>query len=171
MYLCMWPSVEFGAKVARLLTRMDFDGSLLIFMSKACKIANLMLMIISFFLFFLHQRVNFMINLIINPVLYVSEIINIWNIFKFISKKNLIYTCSKINLNFLYSIFQAKKEIYDVKQQRLCLAQDEYNHLNNALSTLGASRTSCKFKIFFFFYSFLTFLFFSINILLCMACN
>ncbi|KAJ8679667.1 hypothetical protein QAD02_015454 [Eretmocerus hayati] len=37
---------------------------------------------------------------------------------------------------------QAKKEIYDVKQQRLCLAQDEYNHLNNALSTLGASRTS-----------------------------
>ncbi|XP_067204662.1 protein kibra isoform X2 [Linepithema humile] len=36
----------------------------------------------------------------------------------------------------------AKKEIYDVKQQRLCLAQDEYNHLNNALSTLGASRTS-----------------------------
>ncbi|XP_014207758.1 protein kibra isoform X2 [Copidosoma floridanum] len=37
---------------------------------------------------------------------------------------------------------EAKKEIYDVKQQRLCLAQDEYNHLNNALSTLGASRTS-----------------------------
>ncbi|KOC61152.1 Protein kibra [Habropoda laboriosa] len=36
----------------------------------------------------------------------------------------------------------AKKEIYDVKQQRLCLAQDEYNHLNNALTTLGASRTS-----------------------------
>ncbi|XP_014232669.1 protein kibra isoform X1 [Trichogramma pretiosum] len=37
---------------------------------------------------------------------------------------------------------EAKKEIYDVKQQRLCLAQDEYNHLNNALCTLGASRTS-----------------------------
>ncbi|XP_014298495.2 protein kibra isoform X1 [Microplitis demolitor] len=36
----------------------------------------------------------------------------------------------------------AKKEIYDVKQQRLCLAQDEYDHLNNALTTLGASRTS-----------------------------
>ncbi|KAG5324664.1 KIBRA protein, partial [Acromyrmex heyeri] len=36
----------------------------------------------------------------------------------------------------------AKKEIYDVKHQRLCLAQDEYNHLNNALTTLGASRTS-----------------------------
>jgi len=31
-----------------------------------------------------------------------------------------------------------------VKQQRLCLAQDEYNHLNNALTTLGASRTSCE---------------------------
>ncbi|XP_011503552.1 PREDICTED: protein kibra [Ceratosolen solmsi marchali] len=37
---------------------------------------------------------------------------------------------------------EAKKEIYDVKQQRLCLAQDEYNHLNNALSTLGTSRSS-----------------------------
>ncbi|XP_060806229.1 protein kibra isoform X2 [Amyelois transitella] len=32
--------------------------------------------------------------------------------------------------------------MYDVKKQRLCLAQDEYKHLNNALSTLGASRTS-----------------------------
>ncbi|XP_033224229.1 protein kibra [Belonocnema kinseyi] len=39
-------------------------------------------------------------------------------------------------------VLEAKKEIYDVKQQRLCLAQDEYNHLNNALNTLGASRTS-----------------------------
>ncbi|XP_014488000.1 PREDICTED: protein kibra [Dinoponera quadriceps] len=39
-------------------------------------------------------------------------------------------------------VLEAKKEIYDIKQQRLCLAQDEYNHLNNALSTLGASRTS-----------------------------
>ena len=40
---------------------------------------------------------------------------------------------------------QAKKEMYDVKKQRLCLAQDEYKHLNNALSTLAASRTSRKF--------------------------
>ncbi|XP_034952676.1 protein kibra [Chelonus insularis] len=39
-------------------------------------------------------------------------------------------------------VLEAKKEIYDVKQQRLCLAQDEYDHLNNALTTLGASRTS-----------------------------
>ncbi|XP_037303456.1 protein kibra isoform X1 [Manduca sexta] len=37
---------------------------------------------------------------------------------------------------------EAKKERYDVKKQRLCLAQDEYKHLNNALSTLAASRTS-----------------------------
>lgn len=43
------------------------------------------------------------------------------------------------------SIVQAKKEMYDVKKQRLCLAQDEYKHLNNALSTLAASRTSCKY--------------------------
>ncbi|XP_052749954.1 protein kibra isoform X1 [Galleria mellonella] len=39
-------------------------------------------------------------------------------------------------------VFTAKKEMYDVKKQRLCLAQDEYKHLNNALSTLAASRTS-----------------------------
>lgn len=45
-----------------------------------------------------------------------------------------------------FVLLQAKKEIYDVKQQRLCLAQDEYDHLNNALSTLGASRTSRKYK-------------------------
>lgn len=35
---------------------------------------------------------------------------------------------------------EAKREIYDIKQQRLILAQDEYNHLN----ALAASRTSCK---------------------------
>ncbi|XP_053616404.1 protein kibra isoform X2 [Plodia interpunctella] len=40
------------------------------------------------------------------------------------------------------SLRVAKKEMYDVKKQRLCLAQDEYKHLNNALSTLAASRTS-----------------------------
>ncbi|XP_023950176.2 protein kibra isoform X1 [Bicyclus anynana] len=39
-------------------------------------------------------------------------------------------------------LFTAKREMYDVKKQRLCLAQDEYKHLNNALSTLAASRTS-----------------------------
>nr|CAD7580647.1 unnamed protein product [Timema californicum] len=37
---------------------------------------------------------------------------------------------------------KAKKEIYDVKQQRLCLAQEEYNHLHTALATLNTSRTS-----------------------------
>ncbi|KAK7604923.1 hypothetical protein V9T40_006109 [Parthenolecanium corni] len=36
----------------------------------------------------------------------------------------------------------AKKEIYDVKQQRLHLAQDEFDHLNNALNTLNVSRSS-----------------------------
>ncbi|XP_060869619.1 protein kibra isoform X2 [Metopolophium dirhodum] len=41
----------------------------------------------------------------------------------------------------IYCVY-AKKEIYDIKQQRLYLAQDEYNHLNNALSTLNTSRTS-----------------------------
>lgn len=45
-------------------------------------------------------------------------------------------------------MLQAKKEIYDIKQQRLYLAQDEYNHLNNVLSTLNTSRTSCKYNRF-----------------------
>lgn len=34
-----------------------------------------------------------------------------------------------------------KREMYDVKQQRLNLAQEEYNHLNK----LAASRSSCKY--------------------------
>lgn len=50
-----------------------------------------------------------------------------------------------LKIVLLQIVLQAKKEIYDVKQQRLCLAQDEYNHLNNALTTLGASRTSCEY--------------------------
>ncbi|XP_050441150.1 protein kibra isoform X2 [Adelges cooleyi] len=45
------------------------------------------------------------------------------------------------NTGRIYYVY-AKKEIYDIKQQRLYLAQDEYNHLNNALSTLNTSRTS-----------------------------
>lgn len=49
----------------------------------------------------------------------------------------LIYVCI---------LLQAKKEIYDIKQQRLHLAQDEYNHLNNALATLNTSRTSCEYQ-------------------------
>lgn len=35
---------------------------------------------------------------------------------------------------------EAKKEIFNVKTQRLHLAQEEYNHLN----ALAASRTSCE---------------------------
>jgi len=46
---------------------------------------------------------------------------------------------------FILFFLQAKKEIYDIKQQRLCLAQDEYNHLNNALSTLNTSRSSREY--------------------------
>ncbi|CAH0393951.1 unnamed protein product [Bemisia tabaci] len=45
-------------------------------------------------------------------------------------------------LHTAQDVLEAKKEIYDIKQQRLYLAQDEYNHLHNALSTLNASRTS-----------------------------
>ncbi|CAH1235969.1 unnamed protein product [Diabrotica balteata] len=39
-------------------------------------------------------------------------------------------------------VLEAKKDIYQVKSQRLLLAQDEYNHLNNALTNLNTSRTS-----------------------------
>ncbi|KAL1509063.1 hypothetical protein ABEB36_003862 [Hypothenemus hampei] len=39
-------------------------------------------------------------------------------------------------------VLEAKKDIYQVKSQRLILAQDEYNHLNNELATLTTSRTS-----------------------------
>lgn len=39
-----------------------------------------------------------------------------------------------------------KREMYDVKQQRLLIAQEEYNHLNK----LAASRSSCKL---YFIYS------------------
>lgn len=52
----------------------------------------------------------------------------------------------------VFYLLQAKKEIYDIKQQRLHLAQDEYNHLNNALATLNTSRTSCKYHIFIFLF-------------------
>lgn len=38
---------------------------------------------------------------------------------------------------------EAKQEIYDVKQQRLQLAQDEYNHLQ----ALATSRTSCEYYL------------------------
>ncbi|XP_050297590.1 protein kibra isoform X2 [Anthonomus grandis grandis] len=39
-------------------------------------------------------------------------------------------------------VLEDKKAIYQVKSQRLMLAQDEYNHLNNELATLTTSRTS-----------------------------
>ena len=45
---------------------------------------------------------------------------------------------------------KAKQELIDVKHQRLHIAQDEYQQLNNTLSTLSASNTSCKLLIFFF---------------------
>ncbi|KAK6172410.1 hypothetical protein SNE40_016065 [Patella caerulea] len=37
---------------------------------------------------------------------------------------------------------EAKKEIYNVKEQRLAIAQDEYSHLHNTLSGWKSSRTS-----------------------------
>lgn len=60
---------------------------------------------------------------------------------------NSNFFCISCNIKSFFSFcLQAKKEMYDVKKQRLCLAQDEYKHLNNALSTLAASRTSRKYN-------------------------
>ena len=42
---------------------------------------------------------------------------------------------------------QAKKDLVTVKQQRLSLAQDEWNHLNSTLSHLSNSTTSCKWQL------------------------
>ena len=59
------------------------------------------------------------------------------------------------------SDLRAKQELADIKQQRLSLAQDEFNHLNNTLagvagvagsSHMSASTTSCKFFKLFFSY-------------------
>lgn len=50
---------------------------------------------------------------------------------------------------FIIVLFQAKKDIYNIKSQRLMLAQDEYNHLSNALATLTTSRSSRKNFLFF----------------------
>ena len=40
----------------------------------------------------------------------------------------------------------SKKELVNIKQARLSLAQDEYSHLNTTLSALSASTTSCKYS-------------------------
>ena len=38
-----------------------------------------------------------------------------------------------------------KKELVNIKQARLSLAQDEFQHLNTTLSALSNSTTSCKY--------------------------
>nr|CAD7440633.1 unnamed protein product [Timema bartmani] len=50
-------------------------------------------------------------------------------------------------LHTAQDVLEAKKEIYDVKQQRLCLAQEEYNHLHNALATLNTSLCSSSSSV------------------------
>ena len=39
----------------------------------------------------------------------------------------------------------AKKELVNIKQARLTLAQDEFQHLNTTMSALSNSTTSCKY--------------------------
>ena len=60
---------------------------------------------------------------------------------------------SKQLLKFIFSLIihslcvfiQAKKEIYQVKQERLVIAQEEVQNLNRTLaSQWKTSRTSCK---------------------------
>ena len=38
-----------------------------------------------------------------------------------------------------------KKELVNIKQARLTLAQDEFHHLNTTMSALSNSTTSCKY--------------------------
>lgn len=48
-------------------------------------------------------------------------------------------------LNSAQEALEAKKEICTVKHDRLMLAQEEFNLLN----ALAASRTSCKFDLYY----------------------
>ena len=41
----------------------------------------------------------------------------------------------------------AKKELVNIKQARLTLAQDEFHHLNTTMSALSNSTTSCKYLL------------------------
>lgn len=50
-------------------------------------------------------------------------------------------------LTSAHELLVGKKKMYDVKHQRLLLAQDKYKQLN----ALAASRSSCKFSAAFFF--------------------
>lgn len=47
-------------------------------------------------------------------------------------------------LSSAQDVLVAKKEIYDVKNRRLRLAEDEYN----MLTAMAASRNSCKYNVF-----------------------
>jgi len=54
---------------------------------------------------------------------------------------------SVFNRYDLCFFYQAKKEIYSVKEERLILAQDEYQHLTDTLTGWKSSRTSRKFPL------------------------
>ncbi len=47
-------------------------------------------------------------------------------------------------LNVVQEALSAQKEIYQVKEQRLHLAQQEYRQLNDAWRDKSTSQTSCK---------------------------
>ena len=40
-----------------------------------------------------------------------------------------------------------KQELVTIKQQRLSLAKDEFQHLNTTLTALSNSTTSCKYTL------------------------
>jgi hypothetical protein len=64
--------------------------------------------------------------------------------------RQLLLCCVRLIQNNKFSTFdpfQAKKEIYTVKEQRLMLAQDEYQHLNETLGGWKSSRTSRKYHL------------------------
>ena len=42
---------------------------------------------------------------------------------------------------------QAKREIFNLKQERLKIAQEEYLHLNNAMTNLSSSKISGEYGL------------------------
>lgn len=49
-------------------------------------------------------------------------------------------------LSVVHDALSAQKEIYQVKEQRLRLAQEEYRQLNDAWRDKSTSQTSCGYR-------------------------
>ena len=50
-------------------------------------------------------------------------------------------------LSVAQDALRTQQELYHVKEQRLALALDEYDRLNDAYKEKSSSRTSCKYSV------------------------